>query len=91
MINYLKEINYFDIFQSAYMQLHSTITATLNMLDYIYMNILMVRNLFFLFCLIILKDFDCANHQLILAKLMTAGFCVDSLECIFSYDTKCYK
>lgn len=79
MINYLKETNYFDTLQSAYKQLHSIVTVLLNIIYDIY-ECIVASEFVFLVLLDYSKTFDCTNHQLILAKLMAAGFCDDSFE-----------
>lgn len=48
----------------------------------IYMNVMMIQNRFFLVLFDYSKVFDYANHHLIHAKLMAAGFCDDSLAWI---------
>ena len=86
MIEHLKSKMLLDKHQSAYKRNHSTLTALLNICDDIY-DALENTEVTILVLLDYSKAFDCANHQLILAKLQKYGFHKDALKWMQSYLT----
>ena len=81
---FLSVNNFFDKFQSAYREQHSTTTALLDITDNIY-KALDNSEITILVLLDYSKAFDCANHKIILAKLRALGFGDAALDWINSY------
>ena len=84
MKDYLIKNNLLDKYQSAYRAQHSTTTALVDITNNIY-KFLDNSEITILVLLDYSKAFDCANHNLILAKLKALGFKNSSLKWINSY------
>ena len=84
MKDYLIKNNLLDKFQSAYRQQHSTTTALVDITDNMF-KALDDSEISILVLLDYSKAFDCANHQLILAKLNALGFSATANKWIKSY------
>lgn len=84
MKTFLIENNLLDKLQSAYKNKHSTTTALIEITDNIY-NAMDNSEITVLVLLDYSKAFDCANHQIILAKLKSYGFNELALKWISSY------
>ena len=87
MTNYLRKEKMLDEHQSAYKKYHSTTTALLDITDNIY-QAMDKSDVTLLVLLDYSKAFDCANHELIMAKLKAMGFKESALEWIKSYLNK---
>ena len=83
-IQFLFGRNDMDGFQSAYKAMHSTTTALLDITDNIY-KALDISEVVVLVLLDYSKAFDCANHELIAAKLRALGFKQSAIDWITSY------
>ena len=84
MIQYLNLHNLFDEKQSAYRKGHSTGTALLEISDHIF-NALDSNQIAILTLLDYTKAFDCANHDIMIAKLKAMGFSNSALIWVKSY------
>ena len=84
MKKFLTQNKFFDTFQSAYREQHSTTTALVDITDNIY-RALDNSEITILVLLYYSKAFDCANHKIILAKLRAMGFGDAALKWISSY------
>ena len=86
IIQYLTQHKLFDECQSGYRKCHSPGTALLEITDYIFQG-LDNSEIAILVLLDYSRAFDCANHDIILAKLKSIGFSNCALNWIHSYLT----
>ena len=84
MKNYFSEEKLLSTFQSAYTKNHSTGTVLLDITDFVFESF-DNGEIVILVLLDYSKAFDCANHQLILAKCKALGFQESALQLLSSY------
>ena len=84
MIQYLRENQLEDIYQSAYKENHGTTTALLNLTEDIY-NALDDNELTILVMIDYSKAFDTINHRILCAKMETLNFHSSTINFIASY------
>ena len=84
MKKYFSEEKLLSTFQSAYTKNHSTGTVLLDITDFVFESF-DNGEIVILVLLDYSKAFDCANHQLILAKCKALGFQESALQLLSSY------
>jgi Reverse transcriptase (RNA-dependent DNA polymerase) len=86
LLTHLNSINFFHKNQYGFLPASSTLSATINLMNYILKNMDKKRKVGCLF-IDLQKAFDCVDHNILIAKLKAAGIIDKALKIFISYFT----